>query len=247
MVVKVTNLIFSPVGIPIEFHPAYDKDNHWRFTKPTRNYEIAVYSYKGFKPEPTTYDHIGEGEGYKWQITKQFLDNFDCSGYEYVGFWDDDLICDIQSINRALEIAKQHDIKLFQLSTIDGSDSTHTILHQKKELKYSLANVLEGMGPFVHSSLIPTLKKFWDYHEVKSGWGFDLTMPSFLKTPAGIIHEVSMYHPRKPSYYDKDAAFSEMYHIYNTIYPKFMKDTYNEDCEPWNEPHIEHEITLKGF
>jgi hypothetical protein len=244
---QLTNLIFCPVGIPIEFHPAYDKDNHWRLTKPERNYETFVYRYSDYTPPEGTYDYIGEGKGYKWQITKQFLDNFDHTKYEYIGFWDDDLVCDIQSVNRALEIAKQNDIKLFQLSTVAGSDSTHTILHQNTGLKYSRTNVLEGMGPFVHSSLIPTLKKFWEYHEVKSGWGFDLVMPDLLKVHAGVIHEVSMYHPAKPSYYDKNAAFAEMYHIYDTVFPKFMKDTYNEDCGAWSQQHIEYEIVLKGF
>jgi hypothetical protein len=31
------NVIFCPVGIPIQYHPAYDKENLWRFVKPHRN------------------------------------------------------------------------------------------------------------------------------------------------------------------------------------------------------------------
>ena len=242
-----TNLIFCPVGISLEFHPAYDKENHWRYTKPERNYEVFAYQYNDFEIPQGTYDYKGWGKGWKWQIASQFLEMLDHTQYEYIGFWDDDLVTDIKSMNRALEIAKETDMKLFQLSTISGADSTHQILHQQSNVKYTTANVLEGMGPFVHSSLIPTLKIFWKYHEVKSGWGFDLIMPNILKTRAGIIHEVSMYHPAKPSYYDKNEAFSEMYEIYNEIYPKFMKDTYNEDCKPWNEPHCEYEVVFKGI
>jgi hypothetical protein len=40
-------------------------------------------------------------------------------------------------------------------------------------MKYSLTNFNEGMGVFIHSSLIPKLLKFMEYHDVKSGWGFD--------------------------------------------------------------------------
>ena len=87
----------------------------------------------------------------------------------------------------------------------------------------------------------------WEYHKVYSGWGFDMIFTSICREKAGVIHEVSMYHPAKPSYYDKNAAFSEMYQIYNEVYPKFMKDTYNEDCKPWDEPHREHEVVFKGI
>jgi hypothetical protein len=72
-------------------------------------------------------------------------------------------------------------------------------------------------------------------------------MPDILKVRAGVIHDVSMYHPAKPSYYDKNAAFQEMDHIYSVIFPKFMKDTYNEDCGAWSQQHIEYEIVLKAI
>jgi len=26
-----------------------------------------------------------------------------------------------------------------------------------------------------------------------------------------------------------------------------MKDTYNEDCKPWDEPHREYEVVFKGI
>jgi hypothetical protein len=178
-------------------------------------------------------------------LAKHFLDTFDYRDYDYIGFWDDDLVTDIQSINRALEIATKKDIKMFQMSTIAGSESTHRILHQVPGYSYSLTNFNEGMGNFFHSSLIPIIMDFWNYHEVKSGWGFDVILSAITKQKAGVMHEVSMYHPGKPSYYDKGAAFAEMGKILHEVYPKFMKDKYNEEVGPYNEPQTEYEFTFK--
>ena len=240
------NVIFFPAGIPIRFHPAYDKDNHWRMTKEHRNYQTIACNYNGHAIEPNSYDHCYNDKGYKWELVKRFLDTFDYKDYDYIAFWDDDLVTDIQSINRALEIATQKDLKLFQLSTIAGSESTHKILHQRPELKYSITNFNEGMGQFVHSSLIPVLLDFWKYHEVKSGWGFDLIISAITKQRAGVIHETSMYHPDRPSHYDKQSAFREMDTILNEIYPIFMKHKYGEIVGPYNETQTEYEFTFKG-
>ena len=84
-------------------------------------------------------------------------------------------------------------------------------------------------------------------HDVKSGWGFDLILSAITKERCGVIHEVSMYHPGKPSYYDKSDAFEEMYHILNDVYPKFMKEYYNEDVGPYNQNQTEYELTLRGI
>lgn len=240
-----SNVIFVPVGIPLSYHDSYDKDNHWRSVKTSRNYTVAAYTYSDFQPEPNTYDILVKDKGYKWELAKHFLETFDYTEYEYIGFWDDDLVTDIHSVNRAIEIATKNDFKLFQLSTISGSDSTHTILHQDLSKSFSETNFNEGMGQFVHSSLIPIMLQFFKHHKVKSGWGFDLIMSSICKEKCAVIHEVSMYHPAKPSSYDKGLAHKEMNDILNWVYPNFMKDQYGENVGPYTEPKIEYEFTLK--
>jgi hypothetical protein len=241
------NIIFCPVGNPIQFHSAYDKDNHWRFTKESRNYKTVVYQYKDFDIEENSYDILVRDTGSKWDLAKHFLDTYDYREYDYIGFWDDDLITDIQSVNRAIDIASENDMKMFQLSTIQGSDSSHHVLRQNLSYKYSMTNFNEGMAPFFHSSLIPILLEFWNHHQVKSGWGFDMILSAITKQRCGVIHEVSMYHPGKESSYDKVAAVLEMYEILTKVYPKFMKSKYNEDCGPFNEGEKEYEFTLKGI
>ena len=230
------SLIFCAAGVPMSFHKDYDPENHWRYTKDTRMYETVVYQYKDFNMESNSYDHLFKSTGWKWEIAKQFLDTFDYSGYEYIGFLDDDLVTDIQSINRAITTAKEKDIKLFQLSLNDDSEKQHSVTFQDRSIKFALTNFVEGMGPFVHASLMPAFVEFWKYHEVKSGWGFDIVMSSILKAKTAVMHEVSMHHvPKHNPYYDKSAAFAEMYDIMNNVYPKFMKGYYNEEVEAHKE------------
>lgn len=239
-------IIFCAAGIPIHhYEKEYDKDNHWRFTKDHRQYETAVYMYKDYDIESNSYDYlVRDIKGFKWQIAYKFLKEFDFSNYEYVAFFDDDVITDIQSINRAINIAKERDFKIFQLSTVDGSEHTHQVLFQNKSLITSTTNFVEGMGPFFHVSLIPSLLEFWKFHEVKSGYGFDLLYTEITNSKAGVIHEVSMFHPPKsfygyvPKYYDNSEAENEMYHILVNVYPKFMKAVYNKDTGPFDRRYI---------
>jgi len=239
------NIIFCPVGTPIAFHDSYDKENHWRFTKDNRRYQVAAYNYNDYKIEEGTYDYLIKDKGYKWEMAKHFLETFDYMDYEYIGFWDDDLVTDIQSINRGLEIASKNEIKIWQLSTIHGSDSTHKILHQEDMLSYSLTNFNEGMGLFLHYSLIPKLLQFYEIHEPKSGYGLDLILSSIMKTECGVIHECSMFHPAKPSHYDKQQAMYEMNLILGKIYPEYMKKVWNENVGPYQDNKKLYEITLK--
>jgi hypothetical protein len=234
------SLIFSAVGIPIEFYPeAYDSDNHWRYTKPERLYETVLYRYNNLDVEPNTYDYISwNNTGFKWQIAYKFLQEFDWTDYEYVGFFDDDLITDINNINRAIKTAYDKRVKLFQLSTYRGSESSHGILHQREDLEYSITGFIEGMCNFVHTSCIPTLLKLWDLHDFKSGYGFDVILTKVLKEKAMVVHSSSVYHPPAsfkgytPSYYKVDEANREMHHIFQNVYPDFMMKQYNEYVLP---------------
>jgi len=235
------SLIFTAVGIPVAFHPeAYKPEDHWRYKNPDRNYETVVYQYNDFEIEDGTYDYLSleRTKGYKWQIARKFLSEFDYSDYEYIAFFDDDLITDYQSINRAIELAKENNCKIFQLSTLPGSESSHRILHQDNNLKYTTTNFIEGMGPFFHVSLIPILLDFWKLHDVKSGYGFDVLFTKITKENAMVIHEKTMYHPPAefkeyvPSYYNKDEANKEMNHIFSNVYPHFMMQKYSEYVTP---------------
>jgi hypothetical protein len=85
-----------------------------------------------------------------------------------------------------------------------------------------------------------------EYHDVKSGYGFDWILSAITKEKCGVIHAASMYHPGKTSSYDVSEANAEMVHIFSDVYPKFMKDVYDEDFVSFQPEYKLHEVTLRG-
>jgi hypothetical protein len=238
------NLVFCPVGNPLTFDARFDKDNHWRYTKDNRNYETFVIQYSGFKPEDGTYDGLAEQRGFKWNLAKEYLEKLDYKKYEYIAFFDDDLITDIQNLNRSFELAKERNLKVFQLSVTNDSDVFYPILRNQPGVKYTKTNFIEVMGPVIHTSLIPLCLELWNKYDIYSGWGFDKVLCDLTKEDAAVIHCSQMYHPKKDSSYDKSNAFAEMDKLLLDVFPKFMKEHYNEE---WNftESQVEKELILE--
>lgn len=239
------SLIICPMGNPLTFDDRFDKENHWRYCHDNRLYETAIIAYSDFLPEPNTCDILIKDKGFKWSLAKKYIDSFDYEKYEYIGFMDDDLVTDIQNMNRALTMAKENNFKIFQMSVTKDSDEFYPILRNKSDIKYSITNFVEVMGPFIHTSLIPLVKEFWEMYDIYSGWGFDKVICDITKTDAAVIHSCQMYHPKKQiSEYNKTNAFDEMDKVLYEITPKFMKDKYNED---WSfvERQYEKEIVME--
>ena len=113
-------LIITPTGCPMFFDPEYDSTKHWRYALPERTYETIVVSFKeDFIPEENSYDYFFHYPiRYKWKQMPELLDKFDIKWYNfsYIGIWDDDYCTDIQSVNRALELARKFDFPFFQQS-----------------------------------------------------------------------------------------------------------------------------------
>jgi hypothetical protein len=239
------NLIICPVGNPLTFDSRFDSDNHWRYTnKQERDYETVVFQYSEFIPEDNTYDTLIKKRGFKWSLAKELFESFDYSKYEYIGFLDDDLITDIQSINNSLKLAKEKDLKIFQLSVTQDSDMFYPILKNKPSISYSKTNFNEVMGPFIHTSLIPLCIELWSKYGIFSGWGFDKVLCSLTKEQAAVIHEYQMYHPKKDSSYDKSKAFAEMDLLTKDIFPKFMEEKYGEIWF-FDDTQKEYELIMK--
>lgn len=225
------SLIICSVGNPITFSDQFNSQEHWRYVNDKRNYDTYVVSYnKNFIPESNSYDKIFFESGQKWELMKKILPTIDYSQYEYIGFFDDDLITDIDSINGALEIANEIGVKAFQLSLTPDSDVWHrSVLGNKSNVKYAITTFVEVMGPFFHSSLIPLALEFWNEYDIKSGWGFDMVLKTIAKTDLAVIHKYKMFHPKKESSYDKNAARAEMYYVFYEVCPRFMRKKYGEN------------------
>jgi hypothetical protein len=239
-----SNLIICPVGNPLTFHSNFDERNHWRYTKQERQYETLVFQYTDFVPEPETYDVLIKEKGFKWSLSKTWFKQNDYSKYEYIGFLDDDLSTDVNNVNKSLQIAKQSNSKIFQLSVTKDSDEFFPILRNKRDVKYTKTNFVETMGMFIHSDLMPIVIDFWNQYDIYCGWGFDKVLCDITKTDATVIHACQMFHPKRTSSYDKSAAFAEMNKVLYEITPKFMKDKYNEQ---WSfvERQYEKELVLE--
>lgn len=238
------NLIICPVGGPLSFDPRFKNEEHWRYTTPNRKYETLVFQYSDYVPEEGTYDTLIKQVGFKWSLSKEFLKKIDYTKYDYIGFLDDDLITDVENINRALDIAKSNDLKIFQLSVTQDSDMFYNILKNQPGEVYKKTNFNEVMGPFIHTSLIPICQELWDQYDIYSGWGFDKVLCDLTKTEAAVIHASQMYHPQRSGNYDKSKAFAEMDNLTNNVFPKFMKTKYNEDWS-FTDSQYETEFVIK--
>lgn len=238
------NLIICPVGVPLNFDDRFDSNNHWRYTKENRLYKTVVFQYSEYFPEENTYDQVIQKTGFKWTIAKEWLKTIDYTQYEYIGFMDDDVVTDIQNMNRAIFLAREKNFKLFQMSMTEDSDCFWRILKHKEQVKYTITNFIEVMGPFIHTSLIPICMELWDAYDIYTGWGFDKVLCDLTKTDAAVIHECQMHHPKRTSTYKRSRGHSEMDDLTYRVMPKFMKERFNED---WTfiERQIEKEIVME--
>lgn len=234
-------LIITPTGTNLFLDDAYDKDNHWRFTKAERTYETCVVVFNDFQPEPGTYDYIIRKKGLKWNLIPEVCKIIKWEDYDYIGCWDDDYCTDIQSVNRALHLARENDFRLFQQSLI--SWTVYPCLEQNKDYIFTETNFIELGVPFFRNDIFRKLLRFLnDYKYEKSDWGIDKILCYYLQATAHVIHDVSIKHMRKDSSYDKEDGFREMNYLMNDFFPKYMKEKFNIHYSP-----IDVQQTLRGY
>lgn len=219
-------LIITPTGRPIYHHEDYDKDNHWRFTKPERTYETCVVVYNDFQPEPGTYDYIIRRKGLKWNLAPEVSNIIKWEDYDYIGVWDDDYATDIQSINKALAYARRYDFRLFQQSTT--SFQTYDCLKHNPEFAFTETNFIELGVPFFRNDIYRKVLRFLnDYRYEKSDWGIDKVLCYYLQASAHVVHETTVRHMLPDeSTYNKEDGFREMEYLMRDFFPKYMKDNF---------------------
>lgn len=229
-------LIITPTGCSLFFDDAYDKDNHWRFSKPNRTYEVCLVAFKDdYNPEPESYDYfIRYPVRYKWKELPKLVDHLSTHlgikwyNYDYIGYWDDDYCTDIKSVEIALSMARQFDFRLFQQSLI--SWTVYPCLQQNKEWLFSETNFTEMGVPFYRTDIFrKVLTLLEDYVYNESEWGIDKIMCDYLRKTAHIVHASSIKHMRRESWYNKDNAFKEMDYLMKDWFPKYMKKKFNID------------------
>ena len=241
-------LIITPTGCPMFFDDAYDKDNHWRFNKPGRTYEVCVVGFRDdYVPEPNSYDYyIPYPVKHKWKQLPELLNHLATRGiywvnYDLIGYWDDDYCTDIQSVEKALSLGRQNDMRLFQQSLISWTG--YECLKQNKEWSFSETNFIEMGVPFYRQDIFrKVLTLLGDYRYNESEWGIDKILCYYLRQTAHVIHDSSIKHMRQESWYDKTNAFKEMDYLMKDWFPKYMKNKYGVDYT-----YNDNQITYRAY
>ena len=200
-----------------------------------------------YEPEPDSYDHFFHYPiRHKWKQLPELLDflktkNINWENFDYIGYWDDDYCTDIKSVNRALELARQNDFRLFQQSLT--SWTVYPCLQQNKDWIFSETNFTEMGVPFYRQDIFrKVLTLLQDYKYNESEWGIDKIMCYYLRQTAHVVHDVSIKHMRRESWYDKTNAFKEMDYLMKDWFPKYMKDQFNIDYK-----YTDEQVTLKAY
>lgn len=235
-------LIITMTGCPMYYDDAYDRDNHWRCAKPERTYETCVVVFNDFEPEPGTYDMIIRKPGLKWNLVPEIAKMINWDDYDYIGIWDDDYATDIQSVNRALELARQNDFRLFQQAAI--SYNTYPCLRHDPSLSFAETNFIELGVPFFRNDIFRKLLRLLnDYKYEKSDWGIDKILCFYLQQTAHVVHETTIKHMRPDvSSYSKDDGFREMSYLMTEWFPKYMKARFGIDYQ-----YSDVQSTIRAF
>lgn len=181
-----------------------------------RNYDVLHVNYSDEVMQEHTTNRsymVVNYKGQKWSIIKQLLrDRIDLlSGYDYIGFWDDDLEASVEDVNNSIVVAAAMSAKMWQISLTQDSDCFYPVLRKNIAVRLYRTNFIEIMAPFYHRSLLMRMKEFFDMYDVSTGWGFDLVGSALFETYPLVIHSYSIRHPHREvkNTYDQIAAFDE--------------------------------------
>ena len=68
-----------------------------------------------------------------------------------------------------------------------------------------------------------------DYVYNESEWGIDKVLCYYLGHTAHVIHDSSIKHMRRESWYDKTNAFKEMDYLMKEWFPKYMREKFGRE------------------
>lgn len=232
-------LIIAPIGCDPYFDDAYDKENHWQYTKPERTYELLAIVYNDYDLPKDRYDHIIHAKGRKWNLIPEICKEFNWQDYDYIGCWDDDYATDIESVNIALQIARENDFRVFQQSVT--SWNTYPCLVNDPKLLYTETNFVEVGVPFFRNDIFRKLLRFlndYNYPETTS-WGLDKVLCYYLQNTAHVVHASTIKHMKEETTaYTKEQGFKEMDYLMRDFFPKYMKEKFNIDYSYFDRQYV---------
>jgi hypothetical protein len=240
-------LIITPTGCSPFFDDEFDKENHWTFRKPGRSFDVVPVLFNDYEPLPEQFDWKTQRKGRKWAMLPWVAENLiSWEDYDYIGYWDDDYCTDIQSVELALKIARENDMRMFQQSLT--SWTVYPILTHNPQFIWAETNFIELGVPFFRNDIFrKVLRFFQDYTPGEAEWGMDKVMCFYLQQTAHVIHASKVKHMRRESYYDKTKAFAEMDYLMKDWFPKYMKDKFNLDYEYTDQQVMYRALTTGNY
>jgi hypothetical protein len=190
------NLIFSSVGDNTNFSELWIGEN--------MNYDIYVVYYgsdmEKYKKYKSMITYIERRNGSKFQNFKYVYEtNLNIiQNYEYCFIIDDDIIINVNEINKMFFYAAKYKLDICSPSFSNIGKISHLITAQKKERILTYTNYIEVTCPLFH---INALHKFMPYlDKTLIGWGIDYL---FMwcngldkQNTYAIIHEISCINPQ---------------------------------------------------
>ena len=192
------NLVFTSCGDNTSF------DLLW--THPFKmNFDIYIIYYGECKETFRRYyeneciNIITIRQGSKFQNLKFFYDTFIdiINKYKYFFILDDDIIIDVEDINKMFSIAKKYNLSICGPSFKPESKISHDITIQKSYVEISYTNFVELNVPLFSFDALVTFMNFYDGSLI--GWGIDylyINVCGLNNTNSyAIVHIVSCINP----------------------------------------------------
>lgn len=189
------NLVFSSVGDNTNFHNLFIGDK--------MNYDVFVIYYgdnnETYQKYKSKVHFIEKRKGSKFQNFKYFYDNYPSiiQNYELFFILDDDILIDVEKINKMFEISKKYNLSICGPSFSGESLISHEITKHKPGRLLTYTSFVELNVPLFSKPAIENLMNHYDNKLI--GWGIDYlsiwSNGADKKKDYAIIHSIKCVNP----------------------------------------------------
>jgi len=189
------NIVFSSVGDNTRFDDLFVGDK--------MNYDVYIIYYGDndeiYKKYKSKVQFIEKRKGSKFQNFKYFYDKYPniIKNYERFFILDDDILINVEKINKMFEISKKYNLSICGPSFSEESLISHNITKHKPGRLLTYTSFVEVNVPLFSKSAIQNLMKKYDNKLI--GWGIDYlaiwSNGKDKKKAYAIVHAVKCVNP----------------------------------------------------
>ena len=198
----VTNFVFSSVGDNTNFDTLWVDDNNNK-NNSVSNYHVFVIYYgdndEVFNRYKSRVHFIEQRKGSKFQNFKYFYDKYPeiIEKYERFFILDDDIIFDVNDINKMFDISTLYNLQICGPSFTNESKISHNITRHKKGVLLTYTNFVEVNVPLFTKHALNQFMGLLDSSLI--GWGIDVFYMwrngLHKKNAYAIVHGVTCTNP----------------------------------------------------